>query len=157
MKIEIDETTGKVSFSINDLIAQLDDEQKIEIAKSFVWDSVIYDELKKNVLHGFAAKNYNGDIHKMRIAFLTEEGADERVRDMVKELMGELKDTKAQLQAWRDVYYRIYHGWREVVRSNNHYASFPFSAPEWKPGPPVTQTEIDELLKKLEAPQPEAE
>lgn len=143
MDITIDSSTGKVSFNLIDLFAQLDDEKEQEIVEALAWVSPMWDELKRVVLQEYANTNYNDSIWKIRLAFLTGEGADERVRDVVGKLIGLWKLEKQRASQWQDTYYAFYRWWIE-----NREERFPISAPGWKPHPPVTQAEIDEVLRE---------
>lgn len=142
MKTEIDPQTGELKIDIAELLAQLDDEVKLEIAKSHTWESVMYREIKDAVLNGYASANYNSDIYNLRVAFLTGEGADRRIREAVRDILEEVKQARSDCSRWQEAFWKIYHAWPEDLAGR-----CPVDYLKYTDAKNVTDAELDEALK----------
>ena len=107
---------GTVQINIADLISAMDDDAKAEVIKMFAWERAVSDEVKEIVLNEYAAKNFNDDIWQIRLAFLTSDGADERVRDVVGKLLRDIDGLKKSEDRWRKSYWDLFHAFPKDVQ-----------------------------------------
>jgi hypothetical protein len=123
---------GKIIINIYDLIAALSEEEREEIATHFAYQSKMFEEIKHCILDEYSGPDWNEEIHKIRVAFLTGEDADERVAAVVRQLLTHLKQTKKQLDAWEKVYWKFYHAWNDYYRNAGYglRPEFPIEKPE---------------------------
>jgi hypothetical protein len=153
MKAEIDEY-GNIKINIIDLIDQLDDEQKQEIAGHFAWHSPIWNELVRAVADEYAAENFNSNIYKMRLAFFQSADVPRTLRQTIKALL----TTILHLQQSVRVYTNANGQWRQWFHEHHPGKGDPVPFPRRELGWPdnkeisdfMQKTGIDGLLDRCE-------
>lgn len=123
---------GEILISIYDIIASLSDEDKQKVVEHFAWQSPLFNEVKEIILNEWAGPNWNDQIHKIRVAFLTGEDADKRVSAVVRQLLAYLKHAQATVDAWESTYWKFYHAWNNFYNQSNWHEErkpFPIEKP----------------------------
>ena len=97
-----------LKININDLFAEMGNAEKQELIEAMAWESPIWEEIEQEVRKGYAASCMNTNIHKLRLAFLQDEEVAEPIRNLIKNLLDEIKHESAKanaycsaMQAWR--------------------------------------------------------
>ena len=94
----------KMEIDLVQLFEQMDDEDKEKIIESLAWESPLYNAIGEIVRNEYAAPRYNNDLFRLRVEFLTGEGREDRIKDVVEKLLRENKKLEANLDLWKNAY-----------------------------------------------------
>lgn len=102
-----DYSEGVLEINIPDIIAELSEDDRKELARLHLFDSAMWEELKRCLRTEIASENYNGTIHKLRIELLSGDGADSILRETVRGILHDLNSAKANKDLYRKRYWAI--------------------------------------------------
>lgn len=104
---------GKLTIDIQYLFDVLSDDDKAELERLSAYHSEQMMEIERYVMEEFAAHRVNPELFKLRIKFLTGDGADERIADTVRTLVSERDRYEKQADELSKRYWTLYHWIRE--------------------------------------------
>ncbi len=95
---------GTLEINIPEIIADLDEEDREELARLHTFDSAIWEEIKRSVKNQVASDGYYDTIHRLRIELLSGDGADKVLKATVRGILSDMKNVKRSAKYYRDKY-----------------------------------------------------
>ena len=100
----------ELKISLWDILNELTDEQKHEIAEHLIWDQAIFDDFVDRIAtERVVTDSFNSNLYKARLRLI--ELLPQLHQEMIRSLLTELREARAQenrLTIWA---YRLYHAW----------------------------------------------
>jgi len=147
-KAKYDCETGVLEINIPDIIADLPNEDRAELAKLHLWDSILWQELKNSVTNEYTTESYNSSIHRLRIEILTGEGAEKMIKNTISGILSDQKSAAHYSKKYRDALWKL-----ERWCSDNLTWDQREGMPRMERGkdypPSVGQAEIDDVMSKI--------
>ena len=116
IKAKYDYSEGTLEINIPDIIAELSEDDRKDLSKLHLFDSAMWEELKRCLRTEIASENYNGTIHKLRIELLNGDDADDILRQTVRGILHDLNCAKANKKHYYEKYWTLYRWCRDKLR-----------------------------------------
>ena len=141
-----DYAEGVLEINIPDIIAELSEDDREELAKLHSFDSAMWEELKRCLMNGIASENYNRYIHKLRIELLSGDGADRVLRETVRGILWDLNSAKTAKKHYCEQYWAI-NRWCQDNLSHEQRREMPKNI-KWEETPRVRKGDVDKVIAK---------
>jgi len=149
IEAKYDYVEGVLEINIPDIIAELPEDDRKELSKLHLFDSAMWEELKRCLRTGIASENYNGTVHKLRIELLSGDGANSILRETVRGILHDLNSAKASGDRYRKQYWAI-RNWCWNNLSHEQREGMPRDI-EWEDTPRVRKEDIDKAISEAGA------
>lgn len=93
---------GTLEINIPEIIADLDEEDREELARVHAFESAIWEEIKRSVKNDVASEGFYDTIHRLRIELLSGDGADRILKKTVRGILSDLDSAKRSAKHYRD-------------------------------------------------------
>jgi len=141
-----DYSEGVLEINIPDIIAELSEDDREELAKLHLFDSAMWEELKRCLRTEIASENYNGTIHKLRIELLSGDDTDGILRQTVRGILHDLNCAKTNREYDRKRYWAI-RNWCWDNLSHEQRREMPRD-PDREDLPRVRKEDVDKVISE---------
>ena len=141
-----DYSEGILEINIPDIIAELPEDDRKELSKLHLFESALWEELKRCLRTGIASEGFNGTIHKLRIELITGEDADCILHETVRGILQDLNYAKSRNEYNRKRYWAI-RNWCWDNLSHEQRMTMPRD-PDREDVPRVRKEDVDKAISE---------
>lgn len=146
IEAKYDYSEGTLEINIPDIIAELPEDDRKDLSKLHLFDSALWEELKRCLRTEIASENYNGTIHKLRIELLTGDDTDRILRETVRGILHDLSNEKVNKKHYYKKYWAFYR-WCQDNLSGEQRRKMPRD-PDREDVPRVRKEDINKVISE---------
>ena len=144
IEAKYDYSEGILEINIPNILSELPEDDRKDLSKLHLFDSALWEELKRCLRTGIASESYNGTIHKLRIELLTGEDSDRILRETVRGILYDLNNAKANKRHYYEKYWALYR-WCQDNLSGEQRRTMPRD-PDREDVPRVLKEDVDKAI-----------